>query len=333
MSKVESMRAVVQSAYGTADVLSVGTRPKPSPAAGEVLLEVHAAAIDRGTWHVMVGRPYIARLFDTRFFGLFSPKRAVPGLDAAGVVAAVGEGVSRFAAGDRVFGIAEGSLAEYAVAREDKLVALPRGLAMEEAAVLGISGLTALDALTREAGLVAGERVLVIGASGGVGSYAVQLARALGAEVTGVCSAQKADLVRALGASVVFDYRQDDFLDGSVAYDVVLDIAGGAPVSHLRRALTPKGRLVFVGNETGGDFMGGMGRPLGALFLNAFSEQRFRMLIASEAAEGLERLATFAEEGALRPAIDRRVSLEGVADAMRDLEAGRVRGKVAVTVR
>jgi NADPH:quinone reductase-like Zn-dependent oxidoreductase len=204
---------------------------------------------------------------------------------------------------------------------------------MEEAAVVAISGLTALDALTREAALVAGERVLVIGASGGVGSYAVQIARALGAEVAGVCSAQKAEFVRSLGASVVFDYRKDDYLDGNATYDVVIDIAGGAPVSRLRRALNKKGRLVFVGNENGGDFMDGMGRPLGALFLNSFSEQRFRMLIASEAAEGLERLAKFAEEGALKPSIDRRVPLEGVADAMRDLEAGRVRGKVAVTVR
>jgi NADPH:quinone reductase-like Zn-dependent oxidoreductase len=323
------MNAILQSGYGGAEVLRLGTAARPVPRAGEVLVKVHAAGIDRGTWHLMTGRPYLVRLMGV---GLLGPKAPVPGFDLAGTVVEVGPGVTRFGVGDAVFGVGQGSFAELARAREDKLARPPRGFSFTDAAVLAISGTTALQALVDEGRLARGERVLVIGASGGVGTYAVQLARALGAEVTGVCSGAKVDLVRGLGAHHVIDYQTRSFVDGEVRYDLIVDIGGNTPLARLRRVLTPAGRLVFVGGEHGGDWTAGFGRPLLAALLGMFVKQRFVMMIAREHFSLLERLVGFCEAGQLQPVIDRRVALGEVPDALRDLEAGRVRGKLAVSI-
>lgn len=323
------MRAILQSSYGSADVLRLGTTRRPAPEAGEVLVKVAAAGIDRGTWHLTTGRPYLMRLMG---FGFWAPKTPVAGLDLAGTVVEVGPKVTRFAVGDVVFGIGRGSFAEYARAREDKLARAPHGLSLEQAAVLAVSGGTALQALDA-VDLKAGERVLVIGASGGVGSYAVQLARALGAEVTGVCSASKVDFVRSLGAAHVVDYRAQDFADGARQYDVVLDLGGNTPISRLRRCMSATGRLVFVGNELGGDWTAGFERQLYASLLGRFVKQRFVSLMAREHFSYFERLAALCAAGQLRSAIDRCVTLSEVPRALAELEAGRVSGKIAVVVK
>jgi NADPH:quinone reductase-like Zn-dependent oxidoreductase len=323
------MRAVLQSSYGSFDVLRVGTSARPRPADDEVIVRVHAAGVARGDWHLMTGRPYLMRVMG---FGFSAPKSPVPGLDVAGTVVEVGARVTRFAVGDEVFGIARGSFAEYAAARQDKLVRKPAAVSFEDAAVSAVSGITALQALRDAGRLVSGQRVLVVGASGGVGAFAVQLARAMGAEVDGVCSASKLELVRALGAHEVFDYAKADFSDGSRQWDLVLDVGGNNPLARLRRAMTPIGRLVFVGGENGGDWSAGFGRPLGAVLLGLFVKRRFAMHATREVAEDIERIAAYLESGAVKPPIDRRIGLDGVSDALRDLEAGRVRGKIVVVM-
>jgi NADPH:quinone reductase-like Zn-dependent oxidoreductase len=309
-------------------VLRVAEVPRPSVGDGEVLVQVRAASVDRGTWHLMTGRPYLMRVIG---FGFRRPKNAIAGLDVAGTVVAIGPGVTRFAVGDEVFGISRGSYAEYAVAREDKLAARPQVLSPTQAAAVGVSGLTALQGLTDVGRVQAGQRVLVIGASGGVGSFAVQIATALGAEVTGVASAAKADLVRSLGA-VVLDYATEDFADGRQHYDLVLDVGGNSSLRRLRRALTPTGTLVIVGGEGGDSLTGGMGRQLLGALMSPFIGQRLTMVASKEHYSGLERLAELAAQGHLTPAVDRTYPLDRVPDAMRDLMAGRARGKLVITV-
>jgi NADPH:quinone reductase-like Zn-dependent oxidoreductase len=322
------MQAILQSGYGSSDVLRLGTADRPVPGDGEVLVKVHAAGIDRGTWHLMTGRPYLMRVMG---FGLLGPKNPVAGLDLSGTVVEVGPNVTRFRVGDEVFGLGRGSFAELAAADEKKLARKPARLSFEEAAVLGVSGLTALQAL--DAGeLAPGERVLIVGASGGVGSYATQIAKARGAHVTGVSSTAKLELVRSLGADEVIDYTSRDFADGSARYDLIVDVGGNTPLARLRRAMTATGRLVFVGGEEGGDWTAGLERPLRAFLLSPFVKQRFVVLSSKEHFEDLERLAGLADAGSLAPVIDRRCPLAGVPDALRDLEAGVVRGKIAVTV-
>lgn len=262
-------------------------------------------------------------------FGFRAPKAPVPGLDLAGTVVEIGAGVTRFRVGDEVFGIGRGTFAELACAREDKLVIKPPSLSFDQAAVLAVSGGTAVQAI-EAVGLARGERVLIIGASGGVGTYAVQIAKALGAHVTGVASTSKLGTVRAAGADRVIDYTTEDFADGSATYDAILDIGGGTAVRALRRAMTPTGRLVFVGNEYGGDWTAGFGRQLWALALSPFVRQQFVILGAKEHHTHLEKLAAFIDLGQLAPVIDRHVPLTGLVSAMRDLEAGRIRGKVVI---
>lgn len=323
------MRAIVQDAYGSVDVLRLAEIDKPDIAPNEVLVQVRAAGLDRGTWHFMTGQPYLMRLIG---FGFRRPKNPVSGLDVAGTVVEVGAEVTRFQAGDEVFGIARGSFAEYAAAREDKLAHKPANLSFEQAAVVPISGGTALQGL-RDAGRVeAGQKVLVIGASGGVGTYAVQLAKALGALVTGVCSTAKVDLVRSIGADDVIDYTREDFADGSQRYDLILDIGGNSRLSRLRRALTPTGTLVIVGGEEGGRLTGGFGRSLRAPVVSLFVRQRLTMLASKEHHTYLEALRPFIEAGQVTPAIDKTYPLAAVPAAMRDLEAGHVRGKIAITI-
>ena len=323
-----TMRAIVQDSYGSAEVLRSARIDRPEIADGEVLLRVHAAGLDRGTWHVMAGRPYLMRILG---FGFSRPKNRVAGLDVAGTVVAIGAAVTKFQVGDEVFGISRGSFAEYAAAREDKLAHKPASCTFEQAAVVGVSGGTALQSLA--AGRVqAGQRVLIIGASGGVGSYAVQLATAFGAEVTGVCSMGKLDLVRSLGAQHVVDYTREDFADGSHYYDLIIDIAGNSPLSRLRRALTPTGTAVIVGGESKGNLTGGIDRQLRALILTPFVGQRLTGLASKERSSDLEVLADMIEAGKVTPSIGRSYSLDQVPEAMRHLEAGLVKGKTAIII-
>lgn len=323
-----SMRALVQARYGGAEELALSDRERPTPGPEEVLVEVRAAGLDRGTWHLMTGRPYMMRLV----FGFRAPKNPVPGRDLAGVVAAVGSKVTQWRVGDEVFGVGEGTCAQYAVASASKLARKPARLGFEESAVLGISGLTALQSLRDGAKVKPGQRVLIVGASGGVGTYAVQLAKELGAHVTGVCSAQKVELVRSLGADRVSDYTREDFTACGERFDAILDVGGNTPLSALRRVLAPQGTLVFVGGEQGGDWSGGFGRQLRAFALAPFVKQRFVAFMAREVGDDLARIGALAERGAVSPALDRRCSLAEVPQAMRDLEAGKVRGKVAVSL-
>lgn len=328
VADVATMRTIVQDRYGDAGTLRHGRIARPAIADNEVQVEVRAAGLDRGTWHLMTGKPYLMRLA----LGFRGPKNPVPGRDVAGVVHAVGSAVTRFAVGDEVYGVAPGSFAEYAVAREDKLAPKPTGLSFEQAAVVPISAGTALQALTDHGRVEAGQSVLVVGASGGVGSYAVQLAKALGAEVTAVASTAKQDLVRSLGADHTLDYTRDDWADGTQRYDLIVDIAGNPGLFRLRRALTPRGTAVLVGGEDGGNLTGGMNRSLRALMLSPLVSQRYAWFIAKERASDLDRLAAFFDAGTVTPSLDRTYPLDRAPEAMRHLEAGQVRGKVAITI-
>ena len=320
------MQAVMQRAYGSADVLHLEHVDRPTMGNDEVLLRVHAAGIDRGTWHLMSGQPYAIRLAA----GLRRPKTPVPGQDVAGTVVAVGTTATGFTVGDDVFGIARGSFAEYAAARADKLALKPARLSFEQAAAVPVSGLTALQAL-RSGQARAGQRVLVIGASGGVGTFAVQIAHALGAEVTGVASTAKADLVRSIGADHVIDYTRDDFAAGPQRYDVILDIGGNAPLSRLHRALTRSGTLVIVGGEDGGRWTG-IRRQAGALARSPFVRQRLTTFIAKQTRADIAHLAELVEAGDLTPVIDRTYPLVEAPGAMRRLVAGQARGKLVITM-
>ncbi len=323
------MRAIVQDAYGTADVLRLAQVDPPAIAADEVLVRVRAAGLDRGTWHLMAGRPYLIRLMG---FGVRRPKQRVAGADVAGVVAAVGADVTRFRPGDEVFGIAKGSFAEYAAARADKLAHKPANLTFEQAAVVPVSALTAIQGLRDVGRVQAGQTVLVIGASGGVGTYAVQIAKALGAHVTGVCSTAKLDLVRSLGADEVIDYTRDDFADGSRRYDLILDIGGNSRLTRLRRALAPTGTLVIVGGEGGGKLIGGIDRQLRAVLLSRFVGQRLTTFVSTEHHRYLDALRPLIEAGDVTPAVDQTYPLADAPVAMRRLEAGQARGKIAITI-
>ncbi len=320
------MWAIVQREYGTAEVLHLDRIGHPVIAADEVLVEVRAAGLDRGTWHLMTGVPYAARLV----FGLRAPKNPVPGTDLAGVVGAVGSAVTRFQIGDEVYGVGRGSFAQFAAARESKLSMKPSGLTFEQAAAVPVSGLTAQQGLTDVGRLRAGQHVLITGASGGVGTYAVQIAKAHGATVTGVCSTAKVDLVRSLGADHVVDYTCDDFADSDVRYDLILDIGGSASLARLRSVLTERGTLVIAGGEGGGRLLG-IGRQLRAVALSPFVRQRLTMFVAKDHHLPLERLTNLIDDGLMVPVVERAYPLAETAHAMRHLEAGRVRGKLVVT--
>jgi NADPH:quinone reductase-like Zn-dependent oxidoreductase len=321
------MRAIVQDAYGSSEVLRLAQVPRPGITDDEVLVRVRAAGLDRGTEHLMTGKPYVMRLG----FGVRRPRNPVPGRDVAGTVAAVGTAVTRFTVGDEVYGIAPGSFAEYAVAPADKLARKPVNLSFAQAAVVPLSAGTALQALVDVGRVESGQSVLVLGASGGVGSYAVQLAKAFGAEVTGVCSTAKLDLVASLGADHVLDHTRDDFADGTRRYDLILDIGGNPSVRRLRRALKPTGTAVFVGGENAGSLTG-MSRQLRGALVSPFVRQRLALFLAKERATDIERLTELIETGKVMPSLDRTYPLDEAAEAMRLLETGKVRGKVAITV-
>jgi NADPH:quinone reductase-like Zn-dependent oxidoreductase len=328
-NKEKTMKAIVQDTYGPADVLRLADIDKPVIADDEVLVHVHAAGVDRGVWHLMTGLPYPVRLMG---YGLRAPKTTVPGMDVAGVVEAVGKDVTRFSPGDEVFGIGKGAYAAYARAPEDKLAPKPATLTFEQAAAVAISGLTALQALRDHGNVQPGQNVLIIGASGGVGTYAVQLAKAFGAHVTGVCSTAKVDLVRSLGADHVIDYTRDDFSDGAQHYDLILDIGGNSSLSRLRHALTPTGTLTIVGGETDGRWLGGYDRVLRAPLLSLVVGQKLGGVVCSENHEDMIVLSELIEAGKVTPAIDRTYPLREAAEAIRYIEEGHARGKVVISV-
>ncbi|MFD7626431.1 NAD(P)-dependent alcohol dehydrogenase [Streptomyces sp. NPDC059851] len=322
------MKAVVQEGYGPPEVLRLAEVPRPAAGKGEALIRVAAAGVDRGTWHLMAGQPRVVRLV----LGLRRPRNPRVGQDVAGTVAAVGAGVTGFAVGDEVYGVAPGSFAEYAVARADRIVHKPARLRFEEAGVVAVSGLTALQGL-RDVGRVRpGQHVLVLGASGGVGTFAVQVAKALGAEVTGVCSTAKAELVRSTGADHVIDYTRTDFAAGGRRYDVILDIGGSSSLSRLRRALAPRGTLVIAGGEDAGDWIG-LGRQFRAVVLSPFVRQRLTMFVAKTRRADLEALSGLVEAGRLTPVVGASYGLADVPEAVRRLAAGQARGKTAIVVR
>ncbi len=320
------MKAIVQDTYGTADVLKLADIDRPVAGADELLVRVHAAGVDRGVSHLMTGLPYLLRLF----FGLRAPKFRVRGREVAGRVEAVGNNVTQFQPGDEVFGVCEGSFAEYAVVRPDKCAPKPANLTLEQAAAVPVSGLTALHAVRDAARVKPGDKVMVIGAAGGVGTFAVQLAKAYGAEVTGVCSTTKVDLVRSIGADHVIDYTRDDI--AVRRHDVILDIAGNRRLSHLRRALTADGTLVIVGGEDGGRWFGGMGRTLRALLLSPFVGQKLTGLFSNEGKEDLQVARELIEAGKMTPVVDSTYPLIDAPKAIRHMEEGHSRGKVVITV-
>ncbi len=321
------MKAIVQDRYGTADVLELKDIDEPVVGDDEVLLRVLAASAFIGDWHVMTGIPYLGRLV----LGLRAPKARVRGQDVAGIGEAVGERVTRFRPGDEVFGTCHGSFAEYATAGEDKIAPKPTNLTFEQAATVPNTGTTALQGLRNVGKVQPGQKVLIIGAAGGVGSFAVQIAKAFGANVTGVCSTAKVDLVRSIGADEVIDYTRDDFAEMGQRYDVILDMAGNRSVSHLRRSLVPRGTLVIGGGEGGGRWFG-IGRQLRASMLSPFVSQKLGTFIARQNSDDLLVLKELIEAGKVTPVIGKTYPLIEVPDAMRYLERGHTQGKVVITM-
>jgi NADPH:quinone reductase-like Zn-dependent oxidoreductase len=325
------MKAIVQDKYGDLDVLEFRDIDRPVPKDNEVLVQVHAAGLHRGDWHVMTGLPYLIRLV-VPSLGLRKPKVPVRGMDVAGRVEAVGNNVTRFQPGDEVFGTCDGSFAEYACAPEDNLAPKPATLTFEQAAAVPTSGSAALQGLRDVGEIKAGQKVLIIGAAGAVGMFAVQLAKAFGAEVTGVCSTAQVDLVRSIGADDVVDYTREDITDGTRHWDLILDTAGHRSLSQLRRALTPRGTLVIVGSEGRGRWLGGFDRSLRAPLLSRFVGQRLRMLASTPRQDDLQTLRELIEAGKLTPVIDRAYPLSEVPEAFRQLVQGHGRGKIVITV-
>lgn len=325
-----TVKAIVQDNYGSADVLEFRDVERPVVGDDDLLIRVHAAGVDPGVWHLMTGLPYLVRVMG---FGVLRPKVRVRGRDVAGTVEAVGRNVTQFKPGDPVYGICEGSFAEYASAKAEHFARKPANLNFEQAAAVPISGMTALNGL-REAGKIqAGQKVLIIGAAGGVGTYAVQLAKVFGAVVTGVCSTSKVELVWAIGADDVIDYTRDDFTDGTRRFDLILDTAGRRPLTQLRRALTAEGTLVIVGGEGGDRWIGGFQRQMFAPLLSLFAKQKLLGLMFEERQQDLLTLTELIEAGKLTPVIDKTYPLSEAAEAIRYLEQGNARGKVVLTVR
>jgi NADPH:quinone reductase-like Zn-dependent oxidoreductase len=325
------MQAIVQRRYGTEpeDVLRLEQIPKPEITDDEVLVRVRAAGVDRGTWHLMTGTPYLARIAG---FGLRAPKVPVPGWAVAGTVEAAGKNVTGLEAGDEVFGTCRGSFAQYVAVKAAQLAPKPASLTFEQAAAMPGSATTALQAVRDKAKLRPGQHVLIIGASGGVGTFAVQIAKAFGAEVTGAASTAKTDLVLAVGADHVLDYTREDITAGQQRYDAIIDIGGNRPLAQLRRALAPKGTLVITGGEGGGPWLGGIERNLRAQLLSPFVSQKLIAFVARQPRADLMTLRDLAGSGAITPAIDRTYPLSQAAAAVRHLAEGRARGKVVITI-
>jgi len=325
------VKAIVQDRYGGVEVLQLREIQRPVPADDQVLVRVHAAGLDRGVWHVMTGLPYMIRLV-VPTLGFRKPKVPNLGMDVAGRVEAVGKQVARFQPGDDVFGWCDGSFAEYAVADEDHFAPKPTALTFEQAAAVPISGFAALQALRDEGDVQPGQEVLIIGAAGGVGSFAVQLAKAFGARVTGVCRTPQVDLVRSTGADEVIDYTREDATDGRRRFDLIVDTAGHRSLSRLRRALTPSGTLVIVGSEVRGRLLGGFDRQFRAVALSRLVGQRLRMLSSQPRQQDLQVLQELMEADKVTPVIDKTFPLSEVPQAIRYLVEGHGRGgKIVIT--
>jgi len=319
------MKAIVHRRYGPPDVLTLEELPRPEPGPGEVLVRVRAASVFAGDWHVVRGAPFFVR-FET---GLRRPRNPIPGIDLAGVVEGTGPEVTDLRTGDEVFGFASGSLAELVCVPADHLARLPRNLTFEQAAAVPEAGMTALQGLRDQGRVRAGQRVLVIGASGGVGTFAVQIAKALGAEVTGVCGPANAELVRSIGADHVVDYTRTDVTTAAARYDVILQLAGTASPRRLRRALEPGGTLVLSSGE---GRLAGVDRILAAIVLNPFVRERIAVFVTKENGTDLGILADMLAAGQVTPVIDRTYPLAKAGEALAYLEAGHARGKVVVAI-
>ena len=326
------MKAVVYTNYGSPDVLEIRDVKKPVPNDEQVLVKVRAVSINPLDWHYMEGTPYVVRVMG---LGLRKPRSPRLGVDLAGVVEAVGKNVTQFKPGDEVFGTGHGAaLAEYVCADKTKLVLKPANITFEQAASIPIAGLTALQALRDKAKVQGGQKVLINGASGGVGTFAVQIAKSYGAEVTGVCSARNAEMVRALGADQVIDYTKEDFTKGAQRYDVILDNVGNQPLTGFKRVLNPNGICVMIGGggPNDGKIFGALARPLKALLLTPFMSQKMSMMLAEIRQEDLAFMSELMQSGKVKPVIDKTYPLSQIADAMRYLEEGHARGKVIIAV-
>lgn len=321
------MKAITQDRFGDAGVLTLADLDRPAVGDHDVLVRVRAASVHYGDWHIMTGTPYLGRVV----FGLRRPKVPVRGTDIAGEVVEVGSEVTAFRPGDEVFGWCKGGFAEYARATGDTLLPKPAGISFEQAAAVPTSGMTALQGL-KKAGVRPGQRVLVLGAGGGIGTFAVQLAKSFGAAVTGVCSTAKVALVRELGADHVIDYTRQDPLRTTSPYDVIFDIAGSRPVTQLRAALTPDGTLMIVGGEGGGRWIGDLRRSIPAALRSRFGRQRIPAWVSLPRKEVLAELGALIESGTLTPVVGRTYPLARTADALRDLTGRRANGKLVITV-
>jgi NADPH:quinone reductase-like Zn-dependent oxidoreductase len=324
------LKAIVQERFGPPDLLRLVDTDRPEVGADDVLVRVHAAALNPYDWHIMRGDPLIARLMGE--VGLRKPKARVAGVDAAGRVEAVGANVRGLRPGDEVLGFCRGAFAQYARAEADKLVPKPARLSFEQAAAVPMAGTTALRGIRDVGAAQAGHRVLVNGAAGGVGTYAVQIAAALGAEVTGVCSTRNLELVRSIGAAHVVDYTREDFTDGPARYDVILDNVGNLPLNQLRRVLTPTGILVLNGGGSPGHVLGPVGSLLRAVVVNRLVRERLRLLPHEQNRDQLLTLTGLIEAGKLTPVLDRTYPLADTAEGLRRVEQGHARGKVVITV-
>jgi NADPH:quinone reductase-like Zn-dependent oxidoreductase len=323
------VKAIVQGKYGSAEVLELREIAKPEIGPRDVLIRVRAAGVNIADWAIMGGLPYIAR----PAYGLRKPKNGVRGTDAAGVVAAVGSGVTRFRPGDEVFGSCRGSFAEYATASEDALAPKPANLSFEQAAAVPLAGTVALQAVRDHGNVQAGQKVLVNGASGGIGTFAVQIAKSLGADVTGVCSTKNVEMVRAIGADHVIDYTKEDFTRSGQRYDFILDNVANHSLGELRRALTPTGTLVPNGGRFDNRWFAGGGRVISALVLSRFVSQTLRPFLVAQTHADLVVLKEMIESGKVMPVMDRAYSLGETAEAIGHVGAGHARGKVAITVK
>ncbi|PRY69923.1 NADPH:quinone reductase-like Zn-dependent oxidoreductase [Glaciihabitans tibetensis] len=322
------MRAITRTAYGAPETIRLAERAMPVPSEKEVLVRVRSAGVDAGTWHLVTGQPYLMRLFG---FGLRAPRDPGLGLAFSGQVVEIGTAVTRVSVGDDVMGSAAGAFAEYLVAPEASVRPIPQGLDHTQAAALPISAVTALEAV-RAAHVARGDRVLVLGAGGGVGHFAVQIAVAAGATVTGVCSAAKMEFVHSLGATDVIDYRTTDATALDRQWDVIIDTAGNRPLRMLRRILTRRGTLILVGGEHGGALLGGMERGLAAMVTGIFTRQKLRMLVSRENPADYEAVTALVDDGSIVPRIDRTFPLSEAAAAIESMRSGSVRGKVVLEV-
>ncbi len=322
------MKAVTQRSYGLPDVLALEDVDQPAVGDNQVSIRVKAASLNAYDWHMLRGKPYLARMTS----GVRRPKRIVPGVDISGVIEAVGATVTRFKPGDEVFGPSNGALAEYAVARETNYASRPTGFSFEQAAAVPMAGVTAIQALRDRGRVHTGQKVLIIGASGGVGTFAVQIAKAHGADVTAVCSTRNVDTARSIGADRVIDYTKQDVSHGEELFDLILKVAGDASMADLRRVLTKTGTLVAVGGEIGGNWVGPLKMVFEPMLASAFRPQKMATMLAKNNTNDLEVLADLMEAGKLTPVIDRVYPLDEAREAFAYIGEGHAQGKVVITI-